>query len=61
MFEFTEKILDSFLVRPSFIITIVITSGARPTDRHRSEYNSPSTVPFFITIVIIKEGRAKKV
>jgi hypothetical protein len=28
--------------------------------RHRSEYNSPSTIPFFITIVIIKEGRAKK-
>jgi hypothetical protein len=30
------------------------------TDKHRSEYNSPSTVPFFITIVIIKEGRTKK-
>jgi hypothetical protein len=28
--------------------------------RHRSEYNSPSTIPFFITIVLIKEGRAKK-
>jgi hypothetical protein len=24
------------------------------------KYNSPSTIPFFITIVIIKEGRAKK-
>jgi hypothetical protein len=31
----------------------------RPTDRHRSEYNSPSLIPF-ITIVIIKEGRTKK-
>jgi hypothetical protein len=29
-------------------------------NRHRSEYNSPSTIPFNITIVIIKEGRAKK-
>jgi hypothetical protein len=25
----------------------------------KSEYDSPSVIPFFITIVIIKEGRAK--
>jgi hypothetical protein len=32
----------------------------RVTDRrHPSEYNSPSTIPFVITIVLIKEGRAK--
>jgi hypothetical protein len=30
----------------------------RLTDRHRSEYNSPFLY-LFITIVIIKEGRAK--
>jgi hypothetical protein len=35
--------------------------GNRHTDRrHQSEYNSPSLIPFFITIVIIKEGRTKK-
>jgi hypothetical protein len=30
------------------------------TDRHRSEYKSPSTIPFVITIIIIKVGQAKK-